>query len=654
VRVADAQPLVSIVVPTRNSTRTLAACLTSIRQQTYPHIELIVVDNRSTDGTRELASRLADRVLEGGPERSPQTNAGARAATGAWIYKVDSDFVLEANVVEEAVATAQRDSLDAVLIHNRSDESVSLWARARFFEREMYRDDWENVAARFVRRELFDELGGFDESLVAGEDYDLHARLVAAGARIGRIEASELHLGEPRSAGDVLRKHFYYGAHLRRYVKKRGAPAVRQLSPIRPAFVRNRARLARNPRDTLLLLTYLGLKYTAGAAGFLVGSARSREQAEHAHTGAVNCLLVSPGTEFGSWKWIEEVIENSPPEAHWYVVSYGRPARQLPNVESRCLPRVDYPRIGSHLSKRRLLFANTFYFLPLVPIAAWVALRHRPAVLAGNGIASLIAVLPFRARSTSAYLMFHSYTAYMGKRWDVLLRGALRLCDGAFVNSETSRDDLERVMAPDKITLVEHWADRAFFGVPLRRRAHARLRLLFVGRLDTDKFGQCLRVARVLSEVDLLELWLVGRGGLGRETGSIPHSRDLGYVDDRKELAKIYGAADVVWAPADTTYLSRPGIEALASGCPVIVSDVPAVAPRAQAGERVPRDLIPSEVGWVVDGVSDAEAIDLLRRLAVEGIPPGMRQAARDYAASRHSIANVHSVLEVLFPPAKA
>jgi glycosyltransferase involved in cell wall biosynthesis len=43
------QPLVSVIVPTKNSSQFLEACLQSIKEQTYPHIELIVVDNNSTD-----------------------------------------------------------------------------------------------------------------------------------------------------------------------------------------------------------------------------------------------------------------------------------------------------------------------------------------------------------------------------------------------------------------------------------------------------------------------------------------------------------------------------------------------------------------------------------------------------------------------------
>ena len=62
--------LVSVIVPTKNSERTLAKCLDSIRNQTYKSIEIIVVDNNSIDSTKEIAKRFTKKVYNKGPERS--------------------------------------------------------------------------------------------------------------------------------------------------------------------------------------------------------------------------------------------------------------------------------------------------------------------------------------------------------------------------------------------------------------------------------------------------------------------------------------------------------------------------------------------------------------------------------------------------------
>ena len=82
--------LVSVVVPTRNNERTIESCLASVREQTHPAIELIVVDNGSDDATWAIAERFAHRVVAGGPERSAQRNLGIALATGPWLLWLDS------------------------------------------------------------------------------------------------------------------------------------------------------------------------------------------------------------------------------------------------------------------------------------------------------------------------------------------------------------------------------------------------------------------------------------------------------------------------------------------------------------------------------------------------------------------------------------
>ena len=89
---AAVTPLVSVL--TRDAGRTIETCLRSIRAQTWPALELIVVDNGSTDATWAVARRHADLVLRGGPERSAQRNLGIDHAAGEWVYYVDADMEL--------------------------------------------------------------------------------------------------------------------------------------------------------------------------------------------------------------------------------------------------------------------------------------------------------------------------------------------------------------------------------------------------------------------------------------------------------------------------------------------------------------------------------------------------------------------------------
>jgi glycosyltransferase involved in cell wall biosynthesis len=268
--VDDSSPLVSVIVPTKNSSDWIGKCLWSVLNQTYRKIEIIVIDNFSKDGTRDIALALGARVLVKGPERSAQLNYGAKAAKGKYLYRIDADFILEPNVIEEAVSICERQGFDAVTIHVISDPSISFWAEVRRFEREMRREDAFNVAARFVKREKFLQVGGFDANLVAGEDYDLHTRLLLAGARIGRISSCETHIGEPASIREVARNFFYLGTTFGAYLRKHRTTAVVQFSPVKAPYLRNFRTFARYPTLTIGFITYQVVRYIAAALGFCV------------------------------------------------------------------------------------------------------------------------------------------------------------------------------------------------------------------------------------------------------------------------------------------------------------------------------------------------------------------------------------------------
>ena len=78
-------------------------CLDSIKNQDYENTEIIVVDNYSTDNTLEIAKRYTDNVYTVSPERSSQINYGVKKSSGKYIYRVDSDFLLERQIISEAV-----------------------------------------------------------------------------------------------------------------------------------------------------------------------------------------------------------------------------------------------------------------------------------------------------------------------------------------------------------------------------------------------------------------------------------------------------------------------------------------------------------------------------------------------------------------------
>ena len=269
-------PLVSIVIPTKNSANTLGNTLESISNQTYKNYEIIVVDNYSTDNTIQLARQYTKSVYIEAPERTAQVNFGIRKAKGKYIYEVGSDFVLEPYLIEEAILKCELEGYAALIIHNTSDETISFWAKVRKFERDMYLDDELNVAVRFMRKEIFKKVGYFDESMVAAEDYDLHNRIVAAGYKIGRINSKETHIGEPKTLKEIINKHYYYGTTIPAFLAKNPRKGMRQLSPLRPAYVRHWKAFFKHPVLTFGFMIYQVARYSSAIIGYAVVAAKRK------------------------------------------------------------------------------------------------------------------------------------------------------------------------------------------------------------------------------------------------------------------------------------------------------------------------------------------------------------------------------------------
>jgi len=208
--------LVSVIIPTRNSAATLERCLRSLRQQTYPRIESVVVDNSSKDQTRDIATRLADRVASGGPERSAQRNQGAQLASGNYLLFIDADMELSERVVEDCVLRMA--GCDALIIPEVT-LGESWVAKVRRIERESYRNSYLFEAARLVRKDVFETLGGYETRLTGLEDYDFEAKLEEHGYAVGHAEEEILHHEENLDLGRFLRKRAYYAQGLQLYAQ---------------------------------------------------------------------------------------------------------------------------------------------------------------------------------------------------------------------------------------------------------------------------------------------------------------------------------------------------------------------------------------------------------------------------------------------------
>lgn len=279
-----ADPLVSVVVPTRNVGRTLRRCLESVRAQDHAPIELVVVDNFSADETFAVAKELAAVAVQAGPERSAQRNLGIELSTGTWVLYVDADMVLEPDVVSDALAAAARARADGVFIPETSF-GPGFWTACRALERRCYAGQPMIEAPRLVRREVFDRLGGFVAQVAGQEDAELRMRLLKAGVPLTRSRAP-IHHDEGRlTFAGVMRKRVYYGRSIPAYAAEQpGAVGAQGLATVR-ALVRGRAILARDPAHAAGLVVLRAAEAGAYAVGAGLALRERRRRVTPGHDG---------------------------------------------------------------------------------------------------------------------------------------------------------------------------------------------------------------------------------------------------------------------------------------------------------------------------------------------------------------------------------
>ena len=185
-------PNISIIITTRNSARTLNKCLKSLSQQTYKKIEIIVVDNNSTDNTKKIARKYTSKVYNKGPERSAQRNYGVFKAKGNYVLVHDSDIYFHKNSVKECIKLADNKNAKAIILPEKSIGS-GFWTKVKAFERSFYVGNDLIEAVRFFERKIYLEVGGYDENLTACEDWDLTNKIRAKQIKIFRTNSSLLH-----------------------------------------------------------------------------------------------------------------------------------------------------------------------------------------------------------------------------------------------------------------------------------------------------------------------------------------------------------------------------------------------------------------------------------------------------------------------------
>jgi len=280
---------VSVVVPCRNEANAISACVTAIARSTYPDLEIIVVDGMSEDQTRLILSELAQhypqlKVVDNPHRLTPYAfNLGIINSTGAFVQIVGSRNILAPDYLEKMVEALEAHPEAACVggdyqhvFDTPASRHISMAMESKFGVgasnyRTMNNSCFvDTVGVPMYRREIFNEIGLFDERLTRNQDDDFNYRVTRAGHRIYYChEARTTYLvrGSYRKLFRQMMQYGYFKVLVNK--KHRAVTTARQLvPPLFVLFLAGGLPLLQFPWAfrwgyAAVLITYLGLGFFA-------------------------------------------------------------------------------------------------------------------------------------------------------------------------------------------------------------------------------------------------------------------------------------------------------------------------------------------------------------------------------------------------------
>lgn len=274
------EPLVSVIIPTYNRAAYLQKALQSVKEQTYQFLEIIVIDDGSTDDTGEMLKNYGGQLRYFYQENrgiSGARNAGIKRARGKFIAFLDSDdYWLPDKTVQQLALFKQHPEYALVAARcasirlDGSYRDKNRPGKSGWVLEDLFKANFIRTSAAMIKQECFENIGLFDEELRECEEYDLWLR-IAAQYPVGFINKSlAVYVDNPDGASTdsltgrlyrlrVLEKQYLQDnipAHLyarriadtchyigRHYIKKgekeRGVQYLLKAQKLRPAYLKN-------------------------------------------------------------------------------------------------------------------------------------------------------------------------------------------------------------------------------------------------------------------------------------------------------------------------------------------------------------------------------------------------------------------------------
>jgi glycosyltransferase involved in cell wall biosynthesis len=186
---------VSVIMPAYNAAAYVGRAIESALAQTHPPLEILVVDDGSTDHTADVVASYEPAVRlvckpNGGPASA--RNLGAKLARGRWLGLLDADDWWQPNKLSVQLECATNSKIG--LIHCLPDHRTETVPNRILFD-DLWKKNWIINSSVLIRRDVFDLLGGFDEAkeLISVEDYNFWLRVAASDWQIVTCQEVLVH-----------------------------------------------------------------------------------------------------------------------------------------------------------------------------------------------------------------------------------------------------------------------------------------------------------------------------------------------------------------------------------------------------------------------------------------------------------------------------
>ncbi|MHC4727434.1 MAG: glycosyltransferase, partial [Planctomycetota bacterium] len=206
-------PLVSVIIPAYNDAEHIAEAIESVLIQNYRNFELIVVDDGSTDNTRNIVTSFENDKIKyfykdnGGP--SGARNLAIKKAKGQYIMPLDADDMMTPDFIARHLAEFEKHPdvdlvYSDVLLIDKNSTPIRIMNKPeyqdqRYLIRDLFCAGHPIVPFRLgIRRSVFEKIGFYDEDLLIGEDYDMMRRFVKAHLKSHHL-SEPLHLRRMRT-----------------------------------------------------------------------------------------------------------------------------------------------------------------------------------------------------------------------------------------------------------------------------------------------------------------------------------------------------------------------------------------------------------------------------------------------------------------------